>query len=153
MRVRLRNGYTRAYSQIMQHTHTHKPVTGRIEAKELLSRWRQSNYRVNKLQFADASILAVLLFLSELIIDTNVHKPHPTTHQNTDSSILLSTAYYIWNKGTHDSWILHISKSINSLSVSVIWKHLQGCCCLILPFIHMFTPGGPLTYNGATHAR
>ena len=44
MRVRLRNGYTRAYAQIMQHTHTHKAVTGRVEAKKLLSRWRQSNY-------------------------------------------------------------------------------------------------------------
>ena len=44
MRVRLRNGYTRAYAQIMQHTHTHKEVTGRVEAKKLLSRWRQSNY-------------------------------------------------------------------------------------------------------------
>ena len=33
MRVRLRNGYARAYAQIMQHTHTHKAVTGRVEAK------------------------------------------------------------------------------------------------------------------------
>ena len=45
MRVRLCNGYTRAYSQIMQHTHTHKVVTRRVEAKKLLSRRRQSNYR------------------------------------------------------------------------------------------------------------
>ena len=45
MRVRLRNGYTRAYTQIMQHTHTHKTMTGRVEAKKkLLSRQRQSNY-------------------------------------------------------------------------------------------------------------
>ena len=44
MRVRLRNGYTRAYAQIMQHTHTHKTVTGRVEARKLLSRRRQSNY-------------------------------------------------------------------------------------------------------------
>ena len=28
----------------MQHTHTHKTVTGRVEAKKLLSRRRQSNY-------------------------------------------------------------------------------------------------------------
>ena len=41
MRVRLRNGYTRAYAQIMQHTHTHKTVTGRVEAKELC--WFQTN--------------------------------------------------------------------------------------------------------------
>ena len=41
MCVRLRNGYTQAYAQIMQHTHTHKAVTGRVEAKKLLSRWRQ----------------------------------------------------------------------------------------------------------------
>ena len=45
MRVRLRNGYTRAYAQIMQHTYTHKAVTGRVEVKKLLSRRRQSNYR------------------------------------------------------------------------------------------------------------
>ena len=44
MRVRLCNGYTRAYAQIMQHTHTHKAVTGRAEAKKLFSRRRQSNY-------------------------------------------------------------------------------------------------------------
>ena len=44
MRVPLRNGYTRAYVQIMQHAHTHKAVTGRVEAKKLLSRRRQSNY-------------------------------------------------------------------------------------------------------------
>ena len=44
MRMRLRNGYTRGYAQIMQHTHTHKAVTGRVEAKKLLSRRRQSNY-------------------------------------------------------------------------------------------------------------
>ena len=46
MHVRLRNGYTRAYAQIMQHTHTNKAVTGCVEAKKLLSRRRQSNYRV-----------------------------------------------------------------------------------------------------------
>ena len=28
----------------MQHTHTHKAVTGRVEAKKLLSRQRKSNY-------------------------------------------------------------------------------------------------------------
>ena len=44
MRVRLRNGYTQAYALIMQHTHTHKAVTGRIEAKKLLSCRRRSNY-------------------------------------------------------------------------------------------------------------
>ena len=44
MRVRLHNGYTRAYSQIMQHTHMHKAVTECVEAKKLLSRRRQSNY-------------------------------------------------------------------------------------------------------------
>ena len=31
--------------QIMQHTHTHKAMTGRIEAKKLLSRQRQSETR------------------------------------------------------------------------------------------------------------
>ena len=31
MRMRLRNGYTQAYAQIMQHIHTHKAVTGRVE--------------------------------------------------------------------------------------------------------------------------
>ena len=38
MRVQLRNGYMQAYVQIMQNTHTHKAVTGGIEAKKLLSR-------------------------------------------------------------------------------------------------------------------
>ena len=38
MRVRLRNGYTQAYAQIMQHKHMHKAVTGRVKAKKLLSR-------------------------------------------------------------------------------------------------------------------
>ena len=47
MRVRLRNGYTQAYAQIMQHTHTHKAVTRCVEAKKLLSRRRQSNYRLD----------------------------------------------------------------------------------------------------------
>ena len=37
MRVRLRNGYTRTYAQIMQHTHMHKAVTGCVEVKKLLS--------------------------------------------------------------------------------------------------------------------
>ena len=47
MRVRLHNGYKQAYVQIMQHTHTHKAVTGCVEAKKmkkLLSHRRQSNY-------------------------------------------------------------------------------------------------------------
>ena len=33
MPVRLRNGYTRVCTQIMQHTHTHKAVTGCVEVK------------------------------------------------------------------------------------------------------------------------
>ena len=45
MRVRLHNGYTQAYVHIMQHIYTHKAVTGRVEAKKLLSHRRQSNYR------------------------------------------------------------------------------------------------------------
>ena len=45
MRVPLHNGYMPAYAQIMQHTHMHKAVTRRVEAKKLLSRPRQSNYR------------------------------------------------------------------------------------------------------------
>ena len=53
MRVQLRNGYTLAYAQIMQHTHTRKAVSGRVEAtyveaKKLLSRQKQSNYSNNK---------------------------------------------------------------------------------------------------------
>ena len=44
MRVWLCNGYAQTYVQIMQHRHTHKAVTRRIEAKNLLSRRRQSNY-------------------------------------------------------------------------------------------------------------
>ena len=45
VRVQLHNGYKQAYAQIMQHRHTHKAVTGRVEAKKLLSRRRQSNYK------------------------------------------------------------------------------------------------------------
>ena len=37
--------YSSLYVQIMQHTNTHKAVTGRAEAKKLPSRRRQSNYR------------------------------------------------------------------------------------------------------------
>ena len=44
IRARLRINYTRAYAQIMQHMHTHKVVTRRVEPKKLLSRRRQSNY-------------------------------------------------------------------------------------------------------------
>ena len=50
MHVQLRNGYTQAYAQIMQNTPMamHKAVTGRVEAKKLLSRWRQSTYSTNR---------------------------------------------------------------------------------------------------------
>ena len=34
----------------MQHTHTHKALTGHVEAKTLLSRRRQSNYSIQKLE-------------------------------------------------------------------------------------------------------
>ena len=44
MHVGLRDGYTRAYMQIKQHTHMHKAVTGRVEAKKYLSCRRQSDY-------------------------------------------------------------------------------------------------------------
>ena len=44
MRVQLHNGYTRVYVQIIQHTHVYKAMTGRVEAKRLLSHQRQSNY-------------------------------------------------------------------------------------------------------------
>ena len=39
MPVRLHNGYTPVYAQIMQrtHMHTHKAVTGDVEAKNVLS--------------------------------------------------------------------------------------------------------------------
>ena len=45
MHVPLRNGYTPAYAQIMQHTHKHNVVTRCVEAKNVLSRRRQANYR------------------------------------------------------------------------------------------------------------
>ena len=44
MHAQLRNGYTQAYAQIMQHMHTHKAVTRHVEAKKLLSHRRQSTY-------------------------------------------------------------------------------------------------------------
>ena len=49
VRVRLLDGYTQAYAQIMQHTHTHKAETRRVEAKKLLSRRRQSKYNMTVL--------------------------------------------------------------------------------------------------------
>ena len=49
MRLRLRKVYTRAYAQIMQHTHTHKAVTGRAKATKLLARRRQSNNSVSQI--------------------------------------------------------------------------------------------------------
>ena len=36
-------------TQMMQHTHTHKAMTGRVEAKKLLSCRRQSDYRLGAL--------------------------------------------------------------------------------------------------------
>ena len=53
MPVRLLNGYMRAYAQIMQHMHTHKAVTGCVEAKKLLSHWRQSNYTCHQCSLFD----------------------------------------------------------------------------------------------------
>ena len=54
MRMRLRNAYTQAHAQIMQHTYKHKVLTGCVEAKTLLSRQRQSQYseRHSQLDFA-----------------------------------------------------------------------------------------------------
>ena len=49
MFVLLRIDYTRANTQIMQHTHTHMAVTGHIETKKLLSHRRQSEYRKRNL--------------------------------------------------------------------------------------------------------
>ena len=60
MHVRLRNGYTWAYVQIMQHTLTHKAVTRRVEAKKLLSRRRQSKYRgfmIDQWQFSKQNVI------------------------------------------------------------------------------------------------
>ena len=43
MRVRLHNGYTQAYVEIMQHMHTHKAVTGHVEGKKVTLLSKQSN--------------------------------------------------------------------------------------------------------------
>ena len=43
MHVQLHNGYMQTCVQIMQHTHMHKAVTWRVEAKELPSCRRQSD--------------------------------------------------------------------------------------------------------------
>ena len=67
MRVRLRNGYTRAYAQIMQHTHTHKAVTERVEGKKLLSRRRQSNYSVLEIHYTHAVKNQGMVFNRETI--------------------------------------------------------------------------------------
>ena len=47
LHVRLCNSYTQAYAQIMKHAHTHKAVTGHVDANKSLSRRRQSNYSTN----------------------------------------------------------------------------------------------------------
>ena len=46
LRVGLRITITQMNTRTMQQTHTHKSVTGRVEAKKLLSRRRQSEYSV-----------------------------------------------------------------------------------------------------------
>ena len=65
MPVRLRKGYTQAYMQIMQHTHTHKAVIGRVKAKKLLSRRRQSNYSLSMYAYASVGIKILFFFLLE----------------------------------------------------------------------------------------
>ena len=45
LRVGSRITITQSHKHTMQQTHTHKAVTGRVEAKKLLSRRRQSEYR------------------------------------------------------------------------------------------------------------
>ena len=45
LRVGLRITITQSHVHTMQQTHTHKAVTGRVEAKMLLSRRRQSEHR------------------------------------------------------------------------------------------------------------
>ena len=74
----------------MQHTHTHKAVTGRVEAKRLLSRRRQSNYRrfmcvrkVPKFQFSiencaegDRSICGVVTIFVLSALAGKTHRDH-----------------------------------------------------------------------------
>ena len=45
LRVGSRITITQSHTHTMQDTHTHKAVTGRVEAKKVLSRRRQSEYR------------------------------------------------------------------------------------------------------------
>ena len=87
MRVRLCNGYTQTYAQIRQHTHTHKAVTGRVEAKKLLSRQRQSNYR------------------HQLVNNTAIHPLYPKTSTRALSIYSLITFYKTpHHSGLYNQW-------------------------------------------------
>ena len=44
LRITITQSHTHAMQQTHTHTHTHKAVTRWVEAKKLLSRWRQSEY-------------------------------------------------------------------------------------------------------------
>ena len=68
MRVWLRNGYTQAYVQVMQHTHSHKAVAGRAEAKKLLSRRRQSNYN-NIFLWPESEYITKKKVISKISVD------------------------------------------------------------------------------------
>ena len=70
MRVRLHDGYTQAYVQIMQHTHMHKAMTRRVEVKKLLSHRRQSKYSWRMPDIVKF-LLKLILVLTLPIIDIN----------------------------------------------------------------------------------
>ena len=60
MCVELCNGYTRAFARIMQHTHTHKAVTGRIEAKKVTPSSKAIKLYSFVLDFSDMHLNDVL---------------------------------------------------------------------------------------------
>ena len=79
--VRVRNGYTQACAQIMQHTRMHKAVTVRVEAKMLLSRRRQSDYSKNIL--FQANLVSNSFNLFNYTIETYTAKiPMQVPHLN-----------------------------------------------------------------------
>ena len=71
LRVDSRITITQSHTHTMQQTHTQKEVTGRVEAKKLLSRRRQSEYRL----VAPFSLTLLVVYKCVLAVHKSV-SPH-----------------------------------------------------------------------------
>ena len=93
MCVQLRNGYTQAYAQIMQHTHTHKAVTGHIEAKKLLSHEGNQTIVTTHQHIPTSYFTHIFCYSGQARLPGNQEKKKtvsaciPHTHSNTWSSL------------------------------------------------------------------